>query len=116
MDFPITRFDPGKLPEPPDHLTIAAASWWWRLAAWAKVRNKHVDLTLERLEDVALLLARADKLEPRDAEVAIMNENIQLAEAGFNSVDLQHLDIPEHEVFADHKKKMTAQMPMAKPD
>lgn len=114
--YPITRLDPGKLPEPPEYLTIAAAAWWWKLAAWAKVRNKHVDLTLERLEDLSQLLERADRLEPRDAEIALMNANIQLAECGFCSVDLEHLGIPQHEVFADHKKKMAAQKPMAKPE
>lgn len=115
-NYPITRFDPGKLPEPPEHLSIAAVSWWWRLAAWAKVRNKHVDVTLQRLEDVARLLARADRLKPRHAEIAIININIQLAECGFCSVDLKHLEIQEHEIFADHKEKMAAQKPMAKPD
>lgn len=99
-DFPITRHDPGTIPDPPDHFGEAAAEWFWRLCSWMKVRTAlHTDV--ETIEDISELLAMHEDEEMKevDRDTALMNANLKLREIGFSTVDFNHLEIPTHEEF-----------------
>ena len=105
-EFPLTRFDPGDLPEPPSHFCDTAAKWFWKLAAWAKVRTALI-VQIHDVEDVAQLLARFEDAEDEtDRETALLNANIKLAGMGFSKLDLQHLEIPIHESFEEQKQRV----------
>jgi len=112
-DYPLTRHDPGTLPEPPDQFSVTAAKWFYKIAAWAKVRTA-LDVKVYDIEDVAELMQRYEETEPPDKDIALLNANLKLAEAGFSETDLKHLDIPIHEMFSKHKQKMKQHL--AKPE
>ena len=105
-EFPLTRFDPGQLPEAPEYLNIDATAWWYRLAAWANIRCSRVNMDMDTLEDVACLMASYETAEAeRDKEIALMNVNYKMADCGFCSVDMDHLNIPVHKTFREYRQR-----------
>ena len=105
-EFPLTRYNPGKLPDPPAHLNTKASEWFYKIAAWSKVRCDMVQMDIDTLEDVSLLMARYEALEDESSrEIALMNVNYRLADCGFCSVDLEHLNIPLHKTFREYRQR-----------
>lgn len=103
-EYPYTRVDPGKLPDPPEEFTVLEASFFWKIAAWCKVRTALM-VDVETVEAASRLLALHQTQEGSDSDQALANANLKLAEAGFSEVDLQHLDIPVHELFTEYRNK-----------
>ena len=94
-EYPITRHDPGKLPDVPDHFGISESAWFWKLSSWLKVRTA-INATSEHVEDVAELLAMHEdpELSETDRDLALFNATQKLKNAGFSKVDFEHLGIP----------------------
>lgn len=99
-DFPLTRFNPGKLPPVPDHFGMAESEWFWKLTSWLAVRTA-ISAEIEEIEDISKLLALSNdpELSEIDQDLALMNANLRLQDVGFSKVDMKHLEIPIHGIW-----------------